>query len=155
MKLAIVSLLLVAGCSAGPATPAGACAPPDPACTSSGDDAASADAPAGDAADGGDAACPLWVDDAGVTHGCNQGGHGPGDHDDGGDAAPPPPPDASPDASDLPQGASCLDNAQCASGMCFDFAVKGQFCSQACDGAHPCPAPSPGCNGMGVCREGS
>ena len=112
--------------------------------------------PAGDAATdaGADSACMLTVDDAGVTHGCGQGGQGPGDHDDGGGMAPPPP-DAAPDATDLPFGASCLDNAQCASGMCFDFNVRGTFCTKACSTNADCPPESLGCNGMGVCRLGN
>jgi hypothetical protein len=117
-------------------------------------------APAGDSdasTDGGAAdVAPdhcLYVDDAGVTHGCGQGSMGPGDRDDGGDALAPPV-DASPDASNLPFGAMCLDNAQCASGVCFDFKVRGQFCTKQCNSNADCPAPSPGCNGMGICRVG-
>ena len=99
-----------------------------------------------------DSACPLTVDDAGVTHGCGKGDNGPGDRDDGGGAAAPPPPDASADASGLPFGASCLDNKQCTSGVCFLYTVRGQFCTLACMSNADCPAPSLGCNGMGVCR---
>jgi hypothetical protein len=107
---------------------------------------------AGDAA--ADVGCPLTVDDAGVTHGCGRGGQGPGDHDDGGGMAPPPP-DAAPDAANLPFGASCLDNAQCDSGMCFDFTVRGTFCTKPCGSNADCPMQSLGCNGMGVCRVGN
>jgi hypothetical protein len=96
----------------------------------------------------------LYVDDGGVTHGCLGGSMGPGDRDDGGGAPPPPPPNVSPDAMNLPFGAECLDNAQCASSLCYDYRVKGQFCSQLCDPSTPCPAASLGCSGQGVCRVG-
>jgi hypothetical protein len=151
MRIAITCFLLLAGCSSGSGAPAGACTPSDPACNPGHDAAVAADA--GDPkADASDAACVLWVDDAGVTEGCNRGGMGTGDHDDGGGAPPPPPPDAARDAGDLPLTASCWDNAQCASDMCFDFKVRGTFCTKACATNADCPAPSPGCNGMGVCR---
>jgi hypothetical protein len=144
-----IGLLLLTGCTGGLVT----------ANPASDEDSGGASSEASaDGAGAGDApsdACLLWVDDAGVTHGCNRGGQGPGDHDDGGDAGPAPPPDASPDATDLPFGASCLDNAQCASDLCFDYTVKGQFCSQTCDASADCPETSLGCNGMGVCRVGN
>ena len=159
MRWPILSLLLVTGCSGSAASPdpsAGGDASfsdagPDSA--ASGDDSAAATGDAG--GDAADASCGLTVDDAGVTHGCNRGGHGPGDHDDGGDAAPAPPPDAARDASNLPLGAPCWDSAQCASDMCFDYAVRGTFCSRLCATNADCPPPSAGCNGMGVCREGN
>ncbi len=106
-----------------------------------------------DAADAADARC-FFIDDAGVTHGCSPGGDGPGDRDDGGGVAPPPP-DASADASDLPFGAQCLRNDQCASDLCYFYRAKGQFCTQFCDPPPTCPAPSLGCNAQGVCREGN
>ena len=96
----------------------------------------------------------LFVDDAGVTHGCSTGGVGPGDRDDGGGAPPAPPPDASPDAMNLPFGAECLNNGQCASTICYLYRVKGQFCTQLCDVDADCPPASPGCSGQGVCRVG-
>ncbi len=168
MRLAAVTLLLLSACSGGSATPDGACKPSDPACDpgstsdsgvvgdahAAGHDAASeATTPATDATAGvPDAGCMLWVDDAGVTEGCGQGDMGPGDRDDGGGGPPPPPPDAALDASELGFGASCWDNAQCASDLCFDFKVRGTFCSQICSTNAQCPSTSPGCNGMGVCR---
>jgi hypothetical protein len=166
MRIALAFLLALPACSSGGSTPDGACSASNPACDPGSRDSgvqadAQARAPDGatDAAaehptDAGasDGACLLWVDDAGVTQGCNQGSMGPGDRDDGGDAAAPPAPDASLDAGDLGFGASCWDNAQCASGLCFDFKVRGQFCSQICMVSADCPLPSPGCNGMGVCR---
>jgi hypothetical protein len=144
--LLVAACAALAGCSSsggpeGPAAAPDAQGPgPEP------DAAAPADA-------GADARC-FVVDDAGVTHGCGQGSQGPGDRDDGGDAGPPPI-DASPDAHDLPFGAECLDNAQCASGICYDYRVKGQFCTKFCNTNADCPAPSNQCNGMGVCRMGS
>jgi hypothetical protein len=99
-----------------------------------------------------DAHC-HYTDDAGVTHGCGQGSQGPGDRDDGGgmEAAIP---DVAQDANDLPLYWPCWDNAQCASGICYDYKAKGQFCTKACTSDADCPAPSPGCNGMGFCRVG-
>ena len=80
---------------------------------------------------------------------------GPGDRDDGG-GADVGPPTASPDASDLAFGASCLDNAQCASSICFEYKAKGRFCTQPCMTDQDCPAENQlmtlGCNGMGLCR---
>ena len=166
MRAAILAVLLCSACSSasgvgtgggGDGVEAGASAE---ASAGGGDDATSGPSDAGGgtgdaAADAGDASCVLWVDDAGVTHGCNKGGQGPGDQDDGGGAPAPPPPDVSPDAGDLPLGSPCWDNAQCASDMCFDYAVKGTFCSRQCASNADCPPPSQGCNGMGVCREGN
>lgn len=97
----------------------------------------------------------LYVDDAGVTQGCLGGGMGPGDRDDGGGAPAPPPPNVSPDAMNLPFGAECLDNAQCASSICYFYRVKGQFCTQLCTTATDCPSASPGCSGQGLCRVGN
>ena len=97
----------------------------------------------------------LYVDDAGVTHGCAGGGMGPGDRDDGGGAPAPPPPDANPDSRNLPFGAECLDNQQCQSMICFFYRVKGQFCTQLCSVDSDCPSASLGCGGMGVCRVGN
>jgi hypothetical protein len=163
MRIATLALLLTAGCSSGlaTATPAAgdassgqgseASAGGDDA-SGSGGDASASDSSSSDAAD---AACVLTVDDAGVTHGCGKGGQGPGDRDDGGGAPPPPPPDAALDASDLPFGSTCWDNAQCASDICFDYQVKGQFCTVLCDASADCPDSSLGCNGMGVCRIGN
>lgn len=149
------------GCSGAPVT---GCSLTDSSCADAAVAVPDAHAPpptndasgsASDAAVGADASCLPFVDDAGVTHGCAAGGHGMGDHDDGGGMAPPPS-DASPDAANLPFGASCLDNAQCASGVCFDYKVKGTFCTQTCSSDSDCPATTPttqlGCNGMGFCR---
>lgn len=160
MRIAIVSAFVlgawVVGCSSGSSIPEGACTPSDPSCvgtTDAGHDGAVASDGGDGGADAADARCMFPVDDAGITHGCGGGAMGPGDRDDGGDSGPPPPPDASRDASDLPLGAPCWDNAQCASGICFDYAVKGTFCTKLCSSDADCPSPTfMGCNGMGVCR---
>lgn len=42
---------------------------------------------------------------------------------------------------------------QCPPGTsCDDFPAKGPHCSKPCKEATDCPAPSPGCNMMGVCK---
>lgn len=163
MRATILVLLLCAGCSAEAAQAASDAG--DTADATGTEDDGSSGTDSAPAADGGtgivdssadavETQCVLWVDDAGVSHGCGSGDNGPGDHDDGGGAAKPPPSDASPDASDLPLGASCLDNAQCASDICFDYQVRGTFCTQRCWTNADCPPPANGCNGMGVCRFG-
>jgi hypothetical protein len=49
--------------------------------------------------------------------------------------------------------APCSANADCASMLCHYYpGVGSSFCSKPCSTAADCPAPSPGCNGMGVCR---
>jgi hypothetical protein len=148
------SIALLAACS-------GAAESPPPPTADAGVDAASAQPPdaSGAPADAApDAACVgLVVDDAGVTHGCGGGGSGIGDHDDGGGMTAPPP-TVPMNATNLPYGSSCWNNAQCSSGICFDYKVKGTFCTQTCMGSADCPlvgdssTMSAGCNGMGVCR---
>jgi hypothetical protein len=163
VRIAIASALVLGvcalGCSSSGGTPEGACTASDPSCvgaTDAGHDSGVTPDGASHVSDGGtdaDASCMFTVDEAGVTHGCGRGGVGPGDHDDGGDAGAPPPPDAALDASDLPLGAPCWDNAQCASDLCFDYVVKGTFCTKRCSSNADCPSPPfMGCNGMGVCR---
>ena len=165
----LASLASLVGCSGGSGTPDGACSASNPACVQGATDSgiaadarpveqdAAAEATMNGGSDSsatpGEDACVLWVDDAGVTQGCGSGGMGPGDRDDGGDASPPPPPDAALDATGLGFGASCWDNTQCASDLCFDYKARGQFCSRICSQNADCPLPSPGCNGMGVCRQ--
>jgi hypothetical protein len=125
-----------------------------------GSDEPPADAAVMDAAVDASAACTvdaghcLVVDDAGVSHGCAAGSMGPGDRDDGGGLGLAGRPDASADAMNLPFGAECLDNAQCQSQICFDYRVKGWFCTRFCSCDSDCPAPSLGCGGQGVCRMG-
>lgn len=48
--------------------------------------------------------------------------------------------------------APCAEDPQCESGLCYAFNAKGPRCSKACSGADDCPAPSPGCNGKGICK---
>jgi hypothetical protein len=43
---------------------------------------------------------------------------------------------------------ACLE----ASDTCFSFNMKGPHCTRDCDGPEDCPAPSTGCNNMGVCK---
>ena len=120
-----------------------------------GDEVAAQDGNGGgdDAADAtGDAHC-TYVDDADVTHGCAPGSQGPGDRDDGGGSVAPPP-DAALDATNLPFAASCWNNAQCASGVCYLYKVRGTFCTAVCGSDVDCPDASLGCNGQGVCRIG-
>ncbi len=52
----------------------------------------------------------------------------------------------------LPFLSPCDDDDQCESTLCHNFIAKGRKCSQPCDDADDCPAPSPGCNMMGVCK---
>jgi len=57
------------------------------------------------------------------------------------------------DAADLPFGADCTDNTQCASGVCIQFG-QGRWCTLACTDASQCPVGSQGqkCNLQGYCR---
>jgi hypothetical protein len=69
----------------------------------------------------------------------------------------PPAADASPATQDAAPGQleyleACQTNEQCQSGLCFNFNQKGPHCTKECTTAAECPAPSPGCNGMGVCK---
>lgn len=134
MRLVTALAALLAGCGGGAAQPDAAV--PDAGCAV-------------------DASLCLIVDDAGVSHGCNAGGMGPGDRDDGGGMSFPGPPDQGADLRDLPFGAECLFNAQCASNICFLYRVKGQFCTLPCACSSDCPPPSLGCGGQGVCRVGN
>ena len=36
--------------------------------------------------------------------------------------------------------------------ICFIFPNRGNYCTHTCTVATDCAAPSPGCNGMGVCK---
>ena len=41
----------------------------------------------------------------------------------------------------------------CMAGLeCFNFPARGNYCTKTCEMAADCPAPSAGCNMMGVCR---
>jgi hypothetical protein len=52
----------------------------------------------------------------------------------------------------LPFLAPCSTNAECETGLCFPFPSKGPHCTKQCTSGADCPAPSPGCNPMGICR---
>src|SRR5262245_14593966 len=53
----------------------------------------------------------------------------------------------------LPLFAACTSHDQCASGLCHFYPARAaSFCSKPCTTAADCPAPSPGCNMMNVCR---
>jgi len=52
----------------------------------------------------------------------------------------------------------CLTNEECTTGLCFLFnqASVGRRCTRTCmiaTEAADCPAPSTGCNGMGLCKH--
>lgn len=136
MRWLLIALLAAAGCDDDSAAPPG-----------NGDMSVSCDEDA--------ATRCLIVDDAGLSHGCMQGGIGPGDRDDGGGMALAGPPDLGADLTNLPYGSVCLSNQQCTTGICFLYRVKGQFCTQFCACDSDCPPPSLGCGGQGVCRMGN
>lgn len=52
----------------------------------------------------------------------------------------------------LPFMATCGANEDCASGLCHTYNAKGPKCTLPCQTDNQCPAPSPGCNNMGVCK---
>ncbi len=52
----------------------------------------------------------------------------------------------------LPFMAACTTDEECETGLCYDFPAKGMFCSHSCSGPGDCQPPSPGCNGMGICK---
>jgi hypothetical protein len=47
----------------------------------------------------------------------------------------------------------CVSSSQCASGLCGTFPAKGNKCTVPCKSPSDCPAPSPGCNMMGLCKS--
>jgi len=73
------------------------------------------------------------------------------------------PPDAAPDAADaadaaeaaalLPFMATCTSDDQCETHNCFQYNQRGRRCTHACSSNGDCVPPSPGCNGMGVCKS--
>ncbi len=77
---------------------------------------------------------------------------------DGGGSTPPLP-DADP-AAPMCTGDvydNCTDAAQCSSNNCKLFSQDAiQVCTQACDGANPCPMDAAGtigeCNSRGICK---
>jgi hypothetical protein len=52
----------------------------------------------------------------------------------------------------LPFLSPCANDDECDTGLCFHFNGKGPHCSMPCEAAADCPAPSPGCSLMGVCK---
>jgi hypothetical protein len=62
-------------------------------------------------------------------------------------------PDAGGDGGLLPFMSPCEDNEDCESGLCFAFNAAGPHCTHSCTVDDDCEAPSPGCNGMGVCKR--
>lgn len=61
--------------------------------------------------------------------------------------------DAGPDGGLLPFMSACEENEDCESGLCFAFNAAGPHCTHSCTVDTDCEAPSPGCNGMGVCKR--
>jgi hypothetical protein len=59
---------------------------------------------------------------------------------------------SSPDSGLLPFMSPCDNNAQCATGNCFNFTSKGPHCTKSCTQPSECPPPSTGCSNMGVCK---
>jgi hypothetical protein len=51
-----------------------------------------------------------------------------------------------------PYLANCKVNGDCESNVCFNFTSKGPHCTIACKADAECPAPSPGCSHMGICK---
>jgi hypothetical protein len=65
--------------------------------------------------------------------------------------------DASPNLLDAGAGTlgfmeACATDEQCTTGLCYPFNARGPHCSHPCTVDGDCEAPSPGCNGMGVCK---
>jgi hypothetical protein len=64
----------------------------------------------------------------------------------------------SPDAADAAPASSgeflssCAEDSECASRLCFAFNAYGLHCTMACAKDLDCPAPSPGCSMMKVCK---
>jgi len=97
--------------------------------------------------DDGEAGYAL-CDDAGAAYGtCGYCGSSP-DADGGGGAGE----GGAGGAALLPFMSECDEDAQCDTGICHPFNAKGPHCSHACELAEDCEPPSPGCNGMGICK---
>ena len=47
----------------------------------------------------------------------------------------------------------CINDTDCTTNLCFPFNAYGPHCSMQCSKDTDCPAPSPGCSGMGVCES--
>lgn len=53
----------------------------------------------------------------------------------------------------LPFMAECTMSSQCATMLCFQYNTGPMLCSKQCANDGECPAPSPGCNNMGICKK--
>ena len=73
------------------------------------------------------------------------------------DPMPQPAADAGADPADAGELASfmepCENDDQCETGLCFPYNAAGPHCTHACENDLDCEEPSPGCNGMGVCKR--
>lgn len=47
---------------------------------------------------------------------------------------------------------TCSKDEECETKLCYTFNAKGPKCTTHCQTDGECPAPSPGCNNMGVCK---
>ena len=56
------------------------------------------------------------------------------------------------DSGLLPFLASCMNDSDCATMLCFHYNAKGPRCSHACQSDSDCELPSPGCSNMKVCK---
>jgi hypothetical protein len=74
----------------------------------------------------------------------NAGGAGSGQGGGGGQGG---------NAALLPFMAECTTSAQCESMLCFQYNTGASLCSKKCTTDNDCPAPSPGCNNMGICKK--
>jgi hypothetical protein len=48
--------------------------------------------------------------------------------------------------------AACETDAQCTSGLCFNFNMKGKRCTKTCASDAVCQPPSTGCSNKNVCK---
>lgn len=50
---------------------------------------------------------------------------------------------------------ACTKNEECTTGLCFRYSMAqvGSLCSHTCGAPEDCPAPSRGCNMMGICKS--
>jgi len=53
----------------------------------------------------------------------------------------------------LPFMSDCTSSDQCDTGLCYSFNMGAMLCTHDCVTDDDCEAPSPGCNGMGVCKR--
>lgn len=48
---------------------------------------------------------------------------------------------------------TCTESTECDSCLCYTYNQGAMICSKACELDTDCPAPSTGCNNMGVCKR--